>query len=265
MTTPTTAEALDFALALADEADAITTPYFRAEAGVREKADGTPVTLADTSAEAALRRRIGEVFPGHAVLGEEDGFTAGGEGAPRWIIDPVDGTANFVRGIPIWATLIAFEREGVLEAGVVSAPALGWRWWAGRGSGAFRSPLPAAGATPERIRVSDIASIAGAQVLYGSYTLTLDAWGARADALLRAAWRTRGFGDFWGHMLVAEGSAEVMLEGEISPWDIAAAVPIIEEAGGRLTDLDGHTTIDAGHCITTNGALHAEVLRRLRG
>ena len=117
----------------------------------------------------------------------------------------------------------------------------------------------------ERIHVSDRASIPESQVLYGSYRLALDAWGGRAEGLLRDAWRARGFGDFWGHCLVAEGAAEVMLEGEINPWDIAAIVPIIEEAGGRLTDVDGNATIEGGHCITTNGALHDEVLRRLRG
>ena len=276
MTDPTTRDVLAFALALADEADAITMRYYRGETATRAKADGTLVTLADTETETALRRRVAERFPSHAVLGEEEGYRPGrpsaGSGqvpgdAPRWVLDPVDGTHNFARSIPIWATLIAFERGGVFEVGVASAPALGVRWWAGRGLGAFRATVPSGGSPPEgeRIHVSGRASVGDAQVLYGSYTLTLGAWDGRADHLLREAWRTRGLGDFWGHCLVAEGAAEVMLEGEISPWDIAAIVPIVEEAGGRLTDVDGNATVEAGHSITTNGVLHDEVLRRLRG
>lgn len=265
MTGPSTAEVLAFALALADAADELTMGYFGGEAGVRAKADGTLVTRADTETEALLRERISERFPDHAILGEEQEAKEGAEGAPRWILDPVDGTHNFARGIEVWATLIAFERDGVLEVGVASAPAMRTRWWAARGSGAFRGELPAAGGQAQRLRTSDRASMSDAQVLYGSYDKTLDRWGDRADALLRSAWRTRGFGDFWGHMVVAEGKAEVMLEAVIEPYDIAAVVPIIEEAGGRLTDIDGTATIDAGHCVTTNGPLHDEVLRALRG
>ncbi len=267
MISPTTSEVLDFALDLASAADLVSTGYYRGDLSVREKADGTLVTRADTEVETMLRRMIGERFPGHAVLGEEAGYSAGEEGAPRWVIDPIDGTHNFARSIPVWATLIAFERDGVIEVGVVSAPALLTSWYAARGTGAHRrSGLGGSDAERvEGIHVSDRASISESQILYGSYVLTLDGWGGRADALLRDARRTRGLGDFWGHCLVAEGSAEVMLEGEISPWDIAAIVPIIEEAGGRLTDIEGNATIDAGHCITTNGALHDEVLRRLRG
>ncbi len=270
MTDPATAEALDFALALASEADAITMRYFRREAGVREKADGTLVTRADTDVEAMLRARIAEAYPEHAVLGEEQGDTAGGSGrsaeAGRWILDPIDGTHSYARGIPIWATLIAFERNGVVEAGVASAPALDTRWWASRGLGAHRARLPSGGgpADGELIHVSDRARIEEAQVLEGGFPSMIDAFPG-ADALLRSVWRTRSFSDFWGHCLVAEGSAEAMIEGEVSPWDIAAMLVIVEEAGGRLTDIDGNATIEAGHCVTTNGALHDEVLRRLRG
>ncbi|MDA1002206.1 MAG: histidinol phosphatase [Chloroflexi bacterium] len=262
--TPTTAELLSFALDLADEADAITMRTYRGDAKVRTKRDGTLVTLADEAAETHLRARILARFPGHAILGEEQGFTPGAPGAARWVLDPIDGTHNYARGIPVWATLIAFERDGVFELGVASAPALGTRWWAGRGLGAYRGPLPAAGHAGERIRVSAIASVEEAQIVYGSYARTTEAWDGHADALLRRSWRQRGFGDFWGHCLVAEGSAEVMLEGAISPWDIAALAVIIDEAGGRLTDVDGVATIDAGHCITSNGVLHDEVLAALR-
>ncbi|MPZ99045.1 MAG: histidinol-phosphatase [Dehalococcoidia bacterium] len=262
---PTTAEMLAFALDLADEADRLTMQYYRGDAAIQEKADGSLVTRADQETEAYLRRRILGRFPDHAILGEEEGFAQGADASARWVIDPVDGTHGFARGVPVWATLIAFERDRVFEVGVASAPALGTRWWAGRGLGAYRGALPARGHTGERIAVSDVVSLGAAQVLYGSYRLTLDAWEGRTERLLRGAWRTRGFGDFWSHCLVAEGAAEVMLEGEISPWDIAALLVIVEEAGGRLTDIDGNATIEAGHCITTNGALHEQVLRTLRG
>ena len=189
----------------------------------------------------------------------------------RWILDPIDGTHSYARGIPIWATLIACERDGTLEVGVASAPALGTRWWAGRGLGAYRSALPARGHSGARIAVSSVARVEEAQVLYGSHRLALARWpsapagGAAGGfaALLASAWRTRGYGDFWGHCLVAEGAAEVMLEGEIAPWDIAALQVIVEEAGGRLTDAWGARTIDAGHSVTSNGALHDDVLRVL--
>ncbi len=275
MPEPTTAELLAFALALADAADAVTLRHYRGGGTAWRKADASYVTLADTETESLLRSRIGDRYPGHSVLGEEEGETRapmslhaqpGAPPPPRWIVDPVDGTHNFVRGIPVWATLVACERGGRVEVGVASAPALGTRWWAGRGLGAYRGELRASGAGGgERIAVSRVARLEDAQVAYGSYRLTLDAWGGRADALLRGAWRQRGFGDFWGHCLVAEGAAEVMLEGEIAPWDIAAVQVIVEEAGGALTDVDGRARLDAGHCITTNGLLHAAVLRGLRG
>ena len=267
MTDPTTPEALEFALDLAFEAEQISREYFRREAGVREKADGTLVTRADTEVEAMLRARIAEAYPDHAVLGEEQGYTAGeSDDAPRWILDPIDGTHSYARGIPIWATLIAFERNGVIEVGVASAPALHTAWFAARGQGAQRwdGPRGSDEERLERIHVSDRARIEEAQLLEGGFPSMVDAFSG-ADALLRSAWRTRSFSDFWGHCLVAEGSAEAMIEGEVSPWDIAAMLVIVEEAGGRLTDIDGNATIEAGHCVTTNGALHDEVLRRLRG
>jgi histidinol-phosphatase len=272
-----TAALLAFALELADAADAFTMRHYRADPEAWRKGDGTFVTLADTETESLLRARIVERFPAHRILGEEEGATlpsmskepVAGEGAsaPQWVLDPIDGTHNFMRGIPIWASLIACEVAGRPAVGVVSAPALGTRWWAGRGLGAYRGGMRASGASGagERIHVSTRASLEEAQVLYGSHNLTLDAWGGRAEALLRASWRQRGFGDFWQHCLVAEGAAEVALEGDIKKWDIAAVQVIVEEAGGRLTDIDGVARLDAGHCITTNGVLHDEVLRVLRG
>ena len=260
-----TADLLTFARLLADAADRITLRYFEKGAEVRTKADGTLVTAADTMVESLLRQAIAERFPSHAVLGEEEGHTAGSdaEGA-RWIVDPVDGTHSFARGVPVWATLIACERGGRVEVGVASAPALGTRWWAARGLGAYRAAT--SGDTGgRRIEVSKRAALGEAQVLFGSYSLLMERWGERAHRLLLDAWRVRGFGDFWGHCLVAEGSAEVMIEPEVSAWDLAATQVIVEEAGGRMTGLDGRADIDAGHAIITNGLLHDEVLRRLRG
>lgn len=264
-----TGDLLTFALELADIADEITMRYFRAGEAteVREKADRSLVTTGDLEVEAELRRRILERFPTHSILGEEEGYHAGTEGSSRWILDPVDGTNSYGRGIPIWATLIAFERDGVPIVGVASAPALGTRWWAGLGLGAYRAALPYAEGPVggDRIHVSAVDSLGDAQLLYGSFRLTLNAWGGRAAELLQSSWRARSFSDFWGHCLVAEGSAEAMIEAEISPWDIAAMIVIVQEAGGAFTDLEGVPTIEAGHCVATNGLLHDEVLRRLRG
>jgi histidinol-phosphatase len=266
-----TSELLAFALELVDLADGITMRHYRGGGDVRRKADGTLVTLADTSAESAIRTRILERFPTHVVEGEEEGLSLppmpmdeAGVATERvkWIVDPIDGTHNFARGAPVWATLIACEVDDRLEVGVASAPALGTRWWAARGEGAHRRD--ALTGITERIHVSARARIEEAQVLYGSYALTTAAWGGRADRLLRASWRQRGFGDFWGHCLVAEGVAEVMLEGEIAPYDIAALMVIVEEAGGRMTDINDAPRIDAGHCITSNGVVHGDVLRVLR-
>ena len=237
---------------------------------IERKADGTFVTLADRAIEALLRERIAEAYPDHAVLGEEAGGGREAGAGARWILDPIDGTHNFMRGVPIWATLIACERGGAVEVGVVSAPALGTRWWAGRGLGAYRGAAGRAaggraGGAGERIRVSEVETIAEAQVLCGEVIATLDLWPG-AEALLRESWRERALGDFWGFCLVAEGAADVMFDGvDLHPWDVAAVIPIVEEAGGRLTDIEGRSTTEAGPRIATNGRLHDEVLRRLRG
>lgn len=260
----TTADLLAFALELADEADRVSMSFYRGDLGTTQKADGTLVTLADKAVEAMLRERITARFPAHSILGEEQGFSAGTEGEARWILDPIDGTHGFARGIPIWATLIACERNGTIEVGVASAPALGTRWWAGRGLSAWRAATAVRGGAPERIEVSSVSTVAEAQVLYGAHRLCLHRWGDRFESLLAEAWRTRGFGDFWSHCLVAEGAAEVMLEGDISPWDIAALQVIVEEAGGHLTDGDGTRTIDAGYSVTSNAAIHDTLLRALR-
>ena len=258
-----TADILAFALELADAADAIAMRDYRGDHAVERKADGTYVTPADREIEALLRERIAERYPAHAILGEEQGDDEGsGDAAARWILDPIDGTHNYMRGIPVWGPLIACERDGSIEVGVVSAPALGTRWWAGRGLGAYRGATGSRGAG-ERIHVSNAATLAEAQVVYGETLATLERWpGARA--LLGEAWRVRGLGDFWGFCLVAEGAADVMLDGvDLHPWDVAALVPIVEEAGGRITDAAGGAAEGAGPRIASNGRLHAEVLRRL--
>jgi histidinol-phosphatase len=199
---------LALALELADLADAITLERFRAaDLEVHTKPDLTPVTEADRAVEQALRKRIAEERPGHGVVGEEFGTREGGDA--RWILDPIDGTKNYVRGIPVFATLIAVERGGALQVGVVSAPALRRRWWASRGEGAFADGRP--------IRVSRVAGLADAVLSHG----TLGAWdehglGDRFLALARSCWRTRGFGDFWSHMLVAEGAVDVAAEPEVA-------------------------------------------------
>ena len=262
---PSTAELLAFALSLADAADAIAMRDYRTDLAVERKDDGTFVTPADREIEALLRERIAEAYPGHAVLGEEQGADGGADGEARWIVDPIDGTHNFMRGVPIWATLIACERAGATEVGVVSAPALGTRWWAGRDLGAYRGATAGRSGAGERIRVSDVAALSGAQVLVGELVATLERWpGARA--LLADAWRVRAPGDFWGFCLLAEGAAEVMLEGvDLHAWDLAALVPIVEEAGGRITDAEGAPLQGSGPVVASNGRLHDEVIRRLAG
>jgi len=260
---------LAFALDLADEADRLSMSYYRGELGTTTKADGSLVTLADRAVETRLREEISRRYPDHAVLGEEHGYVEGAPGAGRWILDPIDGTNGFARGLPIWATLIAYEQDGVVQAGVASAPALGTRWWAGRGLGAYRGACgvaaPAGGThAGERIEVSSTAALAESQVLYGAMKYILDRW-PRINDVIRASWRDRGYGDFWAHCLVAEGAAEAMLEPIVSPWDLGALIVIVEEAGGRMTDEAGVPGIDHGYAVTSNGHVHEELLRLLRG
>jgi len=241
---------------MADAADAITLPRFRAaDLVVDTKPDLTPVTEVDRAAEVALRAIIASERPGHGVLGEEFGDDPG-DGDCRWVLDPLDGTKNFVRGIPVWATLIALEEGGRITAGVVSAPALGRRWWAARGEGAWADGRP--------IRVSAVESIADAQLSYDSVP-EFDARGLTASflALARDCWRTRGYGDFWSHVLVAEGAFDIAVEPEVEYWDMAAVQVIVEEAGGRFSDLSGSPRADGGSALATNGLLHDEVLAAL--
>ncbi|MCW2545005.1 MAG: histidinol-phosphate phosphatase [Frankiales bacterium] len=249
------ADDLELALRLADAADALTLSRFRAQdLVVSQKPDLTPVSDADLAVEEAVRTLLSRHRPDDAVLGEEHGTT--GSGPREWVIDPIDGTKSFVRGVPVWATLIALRIDGRVDVGVVSAPALGRRWWAARGSGAFADGAP--------IRVSQVAKIADASLSYSS----LSGWEkqGRLDALLqlsRDCWRTRGLGDFWSHVLVAEGAVDASFEPEVSLWDTAPLQVIVEEAGGRFSDLSGQARPDGGSIVCSNGLLHGHVLRAL--
>ncbi|HJT95936.1 MAG TPA: histidinol-phosphatase [Mycobacterium sp.] len=258
-----TAEAddLKLALELADAADSLTMPRFGAmDLRVDTKPDLTPVTDADQSVEDALRKILAQRRPDDLVLGEEYGGTAVFEGR-QWVIDPIDGTKNFVRGVPVWATLIALLHDGVPIVGAVSAPALQRRWWAGEGSGAFAS---VAGGEPRRIAVSSVADVAAASLSLSS----LDGWaklGLR-DCLIDltdTVWRVRGFGDFWSYCLVAEGAVDIAAEPEVSLWDLAPLDILVREAGGIFSSLDGEAGPHGGSAVATNGWLHDTVLTSL--
>jgi histidinol-phosphatase len=260
-----TVEALDLALELADLADGITMKRFRADdLKVTTKPDLTPVSEADTAVEQAIRTRLAasSASSGHLVLGEEFGAEELGAAAAaseyRWIIDPIDGTKSYVRGVPIWATLIGLERAGEIVVGVASAPALGMRWWAGRGLGAFRDGA--------RMSVSSVAALDDAQLSFAwdtSERFHADGIGTRLIDLSHRCWRTRGIGDFWQHVLVADGAFDVAIDPIVSLWDIAALVPIVEEAGGRWSAVDGRVDVDAGSFVCTNGLLHDAVIASL--
>ena len=255
---------LALALALADAADAVTTDRFGAlDLRVRTKPDATPVSDADTAAEQAIRAVLERRRPGDGVLGEEFGASGAGTGR-RWVLDPIDGTKNYVRGVPVWATLIALMDADEVYVGVVSAPALGRRWWATRGQGAWSS---FAGGEPRHLHVSQVAELADTSFGYSS----LRGWAASPGgrdgllALERQVRRTRGYGDFWQHMLVAEGAVDAAAEPEVSLWDLAALAVIVEEAGGRFTDLHGRRGPGGGSVLASNGVLHDTVLAVLAG
>ena len=235
---------LSLALALADEADAISLRRFRAsDLLVETKPDLTPVTEADRAVETAIREALARERPEEGVLGEEHG-ASGGTGR-RWIVDPIDGTRNYARGIPVWATLIALEEDHELRLGVVSAPALGRRWWAERGRGAFVNGEP--------IRVSHVGRVEDAVLCF--------ALEQPLPPLAHRCWHPRAYGDFWAHMLVAEGAVDGAVDATgVAIWDLAAIRPIVEEAGGTFTDRDGVARIDGGSAVTSNGLLHPALL-----
>ncbi|MER3389490.1 MAG: histidinol-phosphatase [Microcella sp.] len=262
----TAADDLALALRLADAADEISLPRFRAlDLVVSTKPDRTPVTDADQAVEHAIRAGLAAGRPDDGILGEEYGTREGqGAGATRqWIIDPIDGTANFLRGVPIWGTLIGLAIDGEPVVGVVSAPALGRRWWGARGQGAWAHD--AQDAEPRRLQVSGVSELADARLSYNS----LRGWDdeGRLDQLLdltRTVWRASAIGDMWSYMLVAEGAIDIAGEFDLQPYDMAALQPIVEEAGGRFTSVDGDAGPWHGSALATNGVLHDEVLRRVR-
>ncbi|MGH3248743.1 MAG: histidinol-phosphatase [Trebonia sp.] len=251
---------LRFAHVLADAADDITTKRFRAlDLRVENKPDLTPVSDADRATEDSLRNILRRSRPRDAVLGEESGQT--GTGPRRWVLDPIDATKNYVRGVPVWATLIGLMDGDEVVVGVVTAPALGRRWWAAVGGGAWtgRSLTKAS-----RCQVSQVTQLSDASFSYSGIGGWAEA--GRLDGFLslgQAVWRTRGFGDFWSHMLVAEGAVDISAEPAVSLWDLAALQVIVEEAGGRFTSLAGAATPDGGSVVCTNGHLHDEALAYL--
>ena len=254
---------LAFAMDACDTADAIALEALarRSELDVAAKADGSFVTETDRRIEREIRERLADRYPGDGVIGEELG-TESAAASTRWYLDPIDGTHNFMRGVPLFGTLLAVERDGETQVGVVSAPALGRRWYASRGGGAWTVGGPAT--RPRRLQVSDGADLASTQILFRSVT---DMRASRVapgfEALLGAVWRERGFGDFWGYTLVADGAAEGMMERDLGPWDIAAPWIVVEEAGGRVSDFDGRRSYDTGESLATNGVLHDTVLDHL--
>ncbi|MEU8437763.1 histidinol-phosphatase [Streptomyces sp. NPDC029216] len=264
---PTYDDDLRLALELADAADAATMQRFRAlDLKVETKPDMTPVSEADQAAEEIIRAGILAARPDDAILGEEYGLK--GEGPRRWVVDPIDGTKNYVRGVPVWATLISLMAEGedgVFRpvVGVVSAPALGRRWWASQGGGAFSGGALGEPAGP--IGVSKVASLGDASFAYSS----LSGWEEQGRLpgfleLTRACWRTRGYGDFWPYMMVAEGSLDLCAEPELNLWDMAAIAVVVQEAGGRFTSVDGVDGVHGGNAAASNGLLHEEMLGFLR-
>ncbi len=253
---------LELGRSMCDAADEIAMRWFRRDVPTSTKPDRTFVTEADREIERLVRERIRTAHPDHGLVGEEYGEEAAGARI-RWFIDPIDGTHNFIRGVPLFGTLLAVEVEGELQVGILSAPALGERWHAARGMGAWAVGRDGA---LRPVRTSEVARIDDAQLLYGSRGENV-ASGLMPgfDATIAAAWRDRGFGDFWGYALVAEGAAEAMIECGMHPWDVAAPLVLIEEAGGRVTDVSGARRIDAPSFVGSNGLLHDELLRRLTG
>ena len=250
----------DLALKLADAADEISLARFRAlDLRVEAKPDASPVTDADRSVEERLRAILQRHRPEDAIIGEE--FANQGEASRTWIIDPIDGTANYLRGIPIWASLIALRVDDEITTSVVSAPALGRRWWAQRGNGAFTNEIDGRIRLIETSKVSDLAA---SSISYNSLQLWDQA--GKLDELVtlsRQVWRTRAFGDFLSYMYLAEGALEMVSEHDLKLYDIAALVPIVEEAGGTFTAIDGPLTAESSSVLATNTLLHDEFMKAL--
>ena len=253
---------LSLAIEMCDEADRLAMRWYRRQVPMSRKPDRTFVTEADQAIERLIRERIRAVHPDHGLVGEEYGDEVGSAGV-RWYIDPIDGTHNFIRGVPLFGTLLAVEVEGEMQLGVMSAPAMGERWYAARGRGSW---AVARDGLRRRLRVSEVDALGDAQLVYSSRREDV-ASGLMPgfDAVIDSCWRERGFGDFWGYALVAEGAAEAMFETGMHSWDIAAPMIIVEEAGGRVSDVTGARDVQAESFVATNGLLHDEILRGLAG
>jgi len=259
---------LEFALTLADIADEISLARYRAlDLVITTKPDNSPVTDADKAVERAIIDAIASQYPSDGVVGEE--FGSNGSKDRYWVIDPIDGTKNFVRGVPTWATLIALVENAEVVASVVASPALYRRWYASAGGGAYVSEgasgpgsVGKTESAPRKLAVSKVSQLSDASISYSDF----QGWGARRanfEKLLDGAWRTRGLGDFWSHMLVAEGAVDVAIEPSLALWDMAALDLIVREAGGRFTSLDGIDGPFGPNAISTNGALHGSILEAL--
>ena len=252
---------LALALELADAADTLTLDRFGAlDLRVETKPDLTPVTDADRSTEELLRSSLTAHRPDDSVFGEELGGTPAFTGR-QWVLDPIDGTKNFVRGVPVWSTLIALLVDGTPVVGVVSAPALARRWWAGEGEGAFTS----FGGAARRISVSGVDDLASASLSFSDLTTGWDGKRPRFIELTDAVWRVRAYGDFWSYCLVAEGAVDIATEPEAKPWDLAPLDVLVREAGGSFTNFQGRRGPHGGSAVATNGLLHDAVLARLNG
>lgn len=254
---------LEFAKQLAAAGGRIAMDHFGKDNERRKKDDGTWVTEADWKAEAQMRLRLARAYPDHNILGEEEGLTSAGggpprEGAPTWVLDPIDGTNNFMAAIPIWATLVGLRIDGASVCGVAHAPALGETYDGAIGMGARVN-----GASISVHTIDDLSEATSLIADAGSFRVAgLDEFFER---IVSRSWRTRGYGDFWGHMLVARGAAHVMIDPELRDWDFAALEPIISEAGGRITQINGSSLADGRSGLSTNGALHDEVVRLASG
>ena len=253
-------EDLALALELAEIADEISLARFRAlDLHVENKPDRSPVTDADRSVELALKKLLAEKAPNDALIGEEFGNT--GTASRTWIIDPIDGTANYLRGVPVWATLIALAINGKPVVSVVSAPAMGRRWWAAPETGAFTSDIDG---TTRSLKVSAISDLEHASLSYNNLQLWDQAGMlSQLTQLSRQIWRTRAYGDFWSYMLLAEGAVDIVAEHDLKIYDIAALVPIVEQAGGKFTAIDGPLTAETSSVLASNGKLHAVVTAEL--
>jgi histidinol-phosphatase len=255
------ADDLALALKIADAADVITSSRYQSlDLVITTKPDNTPVTDADKATEAAIRKILSDERPADGLLGEEFGEEKL-EGSRYWIIDPIDGTKNFMRAVPTWATLIALVEDGEVVLGVASAPALKRRWYASKGAGSF---VIFDDQAPRKISVSKVSALKDASLTYSDFV----GWNERGPAfvsLIDACWRSRGMGDFWSHMLVAEGSAEIAVEPTLALWDMAALDIIVREAGGTFSSVAGEPGPHHGSGLSTNGLLHDEVVRFLNG